>query len=281
MSRRLFVAAFLVAACSGAAAQSVDREQLERRIAAVETLIERSSAAKQIDASGDARARAHRDRARDIHRRAAQAMHAGDLAAASRLLPEASLQMFEGVRLAGAETVVAEKRRADFDARLESVKSLAAAQRRIALEKKTIPGAAETTRTIDDLVAEAQRLAAGGDLEAARGTLDRAYLVAKAAIGSMRSGDTLVRSLDFATKEEEYRYELDRNDTHRMLLRMLVADPAKAERARPADARASALRAQAQAPAGPRGDDAAVGHLEDSTRELVRAIRGAGIYIPG
>ena len=281
MSRRLFVAAFLVAACSGAAAQSVDREQLERRIAAVETLIERSSAAKQIDASGDARARAHRDRARDIHRRAAQAMHAGDLAAASRLLPEASLQMFEGVRLAGAETVVAEKRRADFDARLESVKSLAAAQRRIALEKKTIPGAAETTRTIDDLVAEAQRLAAGGDLEAARGTLDRAYLVAKAAIGSMRSGDTLVRSLDFATKEEEYRYELDRNDTHRMLLRMLVADPAKAERARPADARASALREQAQARAGAGAYAEAVGLLEDSTRELVRTIRGAGIYIPG
>jgi len=281
MITRLFVTALCLAACSGAAAQAIDREQLERRMGAVDTLIERSSAAKQIDASGDARARAHREKARDLHRRAAEAMRAGDLATASRLLPEASLQMFEGVRLAGAEAVVAEKRRADYDARLESVKSLAAAQRRIAQEKKSMPGAAETTQSIDDLVAEAQRLAAGGDLEAARGALDRAYLVAKAAISSMRGGDTLVRSLDFATKEEEYRYELDRNDTHRMLLTLLVADAAKAERAQPAGAKAAELRDRAVARASAGAFAEAVSLLEESTRELVRAIRGAGIYIPG
>ncbi|MCM2327662.1 MAG: hypothetical protein NDI88_07235, partial [Lysobacter sp.] len=64
-----------------ALAQQVDREQIERRLGAVETLIERSSAAKQIEASGDARARAHRDRAREIHGRAAMALRDGDLAA--------------------------------------------------------------------------------------------------------------------------------------------------------------------------------------------------------
>lgn len=262
------------------AAQQVDRDQIERRLGAVETLIERSSAAKQIEASGDARARAHRDRAREIHGRAMLAFRDGDLASASRLLPEASLQMFEGVRLAGAETVVAEKRRVDYEARLESAKSLAAAQRRIATEKNPGEGALTAT-AIDDLIVQAQRAAAAGDLEGARATLDRAYLVAKAAIGSMRGGDTLVRSLDFATKEEEYRYEIDRNDTHRMLLKVLVTDPAKAERARPSDARAGELRSQAESRAAAGEFAQAVGLLEDSTRELVRAIRGAGVYIPG
>lgn len=262
------------------AAQQVDREQIERRLAAVETLIERSSAARQIEASGDARARAHRDHAREIHGRAVLALRDGDLAAASRLLPEASLRMFEGVRLAGAETVVEEKRRVDYEARLESAKSLAAAQRRIAAEKSPGDGT-RTANAIDDLIAQAQQAAAAGDLEGARSTLERAYLVAKAAIGSMRGGDTLVRSLDFASKEEEYRYELDRNDTHRMLLKVLVTDPAKAARAQVSGARAGELRGRAEARAAAGEFAQAVGLLEDSTRELVRAIRGAGVYIPG
>jgi hypothetical protein len=273
--------AVLLAAATAASAQAVDRAQLERRIAAVETLIERSSAAKQIETGGDERARAHRERAREIHRKAAEAYAAGDLEGASRLLPQASLAMFEGVRLAGAEGVVADKRRADYDARLESAKSLAAAQRRIALEKKSVPGASETTKAIDELIAQAEREAGAGDLEKARGTLERAYLVAKASIGSMRGGDTLVRSLDFATKEEEYRYEVDRNDTHRMLLRLLVADPAKAASAQPASEKARGLRDRAEQRAGAGAWGEAVGLLEESTKELVRAIRAAGIYIPG
>lgn len=278
-ARSLFAALAFVALA--AAAQTVDREALEARLAAVDTLIERSSAAKQIETSGDARARGHRDRAREIRARAAEAMRSGDLAGASRLLPEASLQMFEGVRIAGADAVVAGKRRADYEARLESVKSLAAAQRRIAQEKASVEGAAQATRAIDELVAEAQRTAAAGDLERARATLDRAYLVAKAAIGSMRGGDTLVRSLDFKTKEEEYRYELDRNETHRMLLAGLLSDPARAERAQPSAARAATLRGSAEARAAAGEFVEAVRLLEDSTRELVRAIRGAGIYVPG
>jgi hypothetical protein len=271
----------LLAAVTAAPAQSVDRVQLERRIEAVETLIERSSAARQIEAGGDERARAHRERAREFHRKAVAAYRAGDLEGASRLLPQASVAMFEGVRLAGAETVVADKRRADYDARLESAKSLAAAQRRISLEKKGVTGAADTSKAIDELIAQAEREAGAGDLEKARATLERAYLVAKASIGSMRGGDTLVRSLDFATKEEEFRYEVDRNDTHRMLLKLLVADPAKAAGAQASSGKAQALREQAEQRAGAGAWGEAVGLLEESTKELVRAIRAAGIYIPG
>jgi hypothetical protein len=193
----------------------------------------------------------------------------------------ASLALFEGVRLAGAETVVADKQRADYDARLESAKSLAAAQRRIALEKKVVAGAAETSKAIDELIAQAEREAGAGELGKARGTLERAYLVAKASIGSMRGGDTLVRSLDFATKEEEYRYEVDRNDTHLMLLRLLVADSGKAAGMQAASAQAQSLRERAERRAGEGAWAEAVGLLEESTKELVRAIRAAGIYIPG
>ena len=138
---------------------------------------------------------------------------------------------------------------------------------------------------VERLISEAERQDAGGDLRTARATLDRAYLVAKAAISSMRSGDTLVRSLTFASAEEEYHYEIDRNDTHQMLVKVLLAEKRSSAAA---DAmvqgfvdKASTLRERAEGTA--RGGDhrAAIRLLEDSTRELVRAIRGAGIYIPG
>jgi len=275
----------LSATCIGASAQpaaadaSVDRGRLEQRLAAVETLLENSSAARQVEASGDAGARQKRDRAREIFRQARAAFQAGQYTRASELLPDASVQMFEAVRSSAPGEVTAPKARRDFDARLESVNSLHAALRRVAAEKKGVAGAAETSRDIETLIRDAQRLAGEGKLDAGRAALDRAYLLAKAAVSSLRSGDTLVRSLHFATKEEEYRYELDRNDTHQMLVKVLMDGKARTTEQQTALAKASQLRAHAEAA----GADHAAGVrlLEESTRELVRAIRSAGVFIPG
>ena len=54
--------------------------------------------------------------------------------------------------------------------------------------------------------------------------MDRAYLSARVSIEAMRRGDTLVRSLTFASPSEEYAYEVDRNDTHRMLVDLVLAE---------------------------------------------------------
>ena len=57
-------AALLLALALGVAGVCAqDREQLERRVQSVGTLIESSSAARQIESSGDAAARAKRDTA--------------------------------------------------------------------------------------------------------------------------------------------------------------------------------------------------------------------------
>jgi hypothetical protein len=282
--RRLMLAALALATTALAAAPppnaaAPDRAQLEQRLVAVETLIERSSAAKQIEASAVPAALERRERARASHSAAAEALRAGDLARTATLLPEASALMFEAVRLAAPEQVTTAKRGVDFQARLESARSLLGAQRRIAGEKSP-PGASETTRTIERLLQQAESDARAGNMEKAGIALEQGYLLAKAAIGSMRGGDTLVRSLDFGSPEEEYRYELDRNETHRMLLSVLL-DPSKTQRATPAIERAAGLRRQAEGAAGTRDFAGAIRMLEDSTRELVRAIRAAGVYIPG
>ena len=92
-----------------------------------------------------------------------------------------------------------------------------------------------------------------------------------------------MRSLNFATPEEEYHYEIDRNDTHRMLVQMLLKDKrggadAMVDQAVSASGR---LRTQAEAEAARNDHKTAIKTLEESTRELVKAIRAAGVYIPG
>jgi hypothetical protein len=262
-----------------------DRARLEARLAAVGVLIEKSTAARQVETSGDPRALEKRARAREVYQQALRAFESGDLGRAGKLLPDASALMFEAVRFAAPEQVTAQKQRADFDARMESVKSLLAAQKRIVAEKPQTPGAREASAAVEKLLAEARELAAAGKLGDARTRLDEGYLIAKASISSMRGGDTLVRTLKFETREEEFRYEIDRNDTHRMLIQLLI-DGRRTAAAGDAMVhtsveKATQLRQQADAIAA-KGDHAgAIRMLEDSTAELVRAIRNAGIFIPG
>jgi len=276
----LDLAIVLLLAAAGAVAQ--DRVQLERRAQSVGTLIETSSAARQIDSSGVAAARDKRDNARLIHREAAAALHGGELVAAGKLQDPAAREMMDGVRLARPDQVRGEKSRRDFDARLDSVRALLAAQQRIVQEKSAGSEAQEATRSIETQAAEAERLAAAGRIDEARSLLDRAYLTARVSIESLRRGDTLVRSLNFASRREEYDYEIDRNETHRMLITVLLADRKDAAATmQPFVERAAALRRTAEAQAQ-RGDhEGAIKVLEDSTRELVRAIRAGGVYIPG
>lgn len=275
----LWIASCAVGAALAQSPAAPDPAQLERRIASVETLIERSSGAKQIESSHVAAALEKREKARAMHREAVAAYKSGDLTRTAALLPQAASQMVEAVRLAAPDQVTHGKLRSDFAARLDSARALAGAQRRIAAEKGA-PGAADTTKAIDKLLAQAETEAAAGRYEPASAALEQGYLLAKAAIGSMRGGDTLVRSLNFASPKEEYAYELDRNDTHRMLLNVLL-DDAKAKSAAPAMARAAQLRQQAESQAGAAEFGSAIHLLEESTRELVRAIRMAGVYIPG
>lgn len=268
------------------AALAQDRETLERRAQSIRTLIESSSGARQIESSGAAAARERRDNARLIHREAVAMLGAGDLGNAARLLDQAAREMMDGVRLAKPEQVAGEKAQRDFDARLESTKALLAAQQRITREKGAGREARESTRRIEQQLAEAQKLAAQHRLDEARPALDRAYLTARVSIEAMRRGDTLVRSLTFASKREEYDYELDRNDTHRMLVTVVLADRREPGGTMPAAMqsavdKAAALRRDAEAKARAGDTAGGIALLEESTRELVRAIRAGGLYIPG
>ena len=259
-----------------------DRVQLTKRLESVKTLLETSSAAKQIEASGDPATLAERKRALDTWGQAKAALDAGNLAEAQRLLQEAPKILFSAARHAAPEQITGEKLRADFVSRRESVSALMVAQKRISDEKGNVEGAGQTMKTVNDLLVEADTLAAAGNYKDAKVLADKAYLLAKASVGQMRSGDTLVRSLNFANKAEEYKYELDRNDSLAMLYKVLIeqkgnATPTIVEQVK----KSGETRQNAERAAAGGDHEAGVKLLEDATSQLIRAIRSAGIFIPG
>ena len=263
-----------------------DKEQLERRLASVTLLLEASSAAKQIEQSGNTQAQALRTSARQLHQQAVQLQQKGDLTGATSLLDDAAKMMFSAARLAAPEQLLVAKQQRDFDARVQTVTALLAAQQRIGVEKNLGARGAEAIKALEAQLRHAVALAAAGKLDDAAPLLQQVDLTVKVSIGSMRKGESLVRSLKFASKEEEYHYEIDRNDTHKMLAKMLldekrVSNPALEGTVQKFLIPAARLRAEADALAARKDFAGAIKLLEDATRELVRAIRGAGLYIPG
>ena len=191
------------------------------------------------------------------------------------------------VRMAGTDQSLVDKEYREFDARLDSVNALCDAYERIRKEKGLgPPESSELYPIVQSKLKQAKDLKGQGKVKEGRQRLDEAYVAAKVGIEHLRGGDTLVRSLSFANSEEEYHYEVDRNDTHRMLVSVLLKEKADGSSSvnNMVDKfmdKAANLRQQAETQASKGDYDAAIQTLEHSTKEIVRAIRGAGIYIPG
>lgn len=259
-----------------------DKEQVKRRWDTVNTLIEVSSGAKKVAASGRPEATAMRDQARTLRDEAKGLIDRGDTTGASDKLSQATKKMFAAVKEADGGASKRNKQEEDFKRRLESVNVLTDALDRIGKEKSSSQ-AGESSRKVKALVGESKGLMSKGDGDKARIQLDKAYVTAKSSIEQLRRGDTLVRTLHFNSKEEEFHYEVDRNDTHKMLIGMLLKDNDKAADPRVKEfvAKAADLRRQADELGRSARYEEAIRMMEQSTTELVKAIRSAGIFIPG
>ena len=268
------------AAQEGKAKWGGDPKQIALRINSVKTLIEKSSGARRVAMAGNPDAVALQDHARAFLHDAQVAHKRGNGEAAKKFLSKASQAMFQAMRKADGGASGAAKQANDFKRRLESVKVLLSAHQRISKEKKQ---GKTTNAKIQKALDVAVHLKRKGNLAEARSKLDEAYILAKLGIERMRRGDTLVRSLHFESKEEEYHYEIDRNDTHQMLVSMLLSNKPKSSKAMAARfvKKAKDIRQKAEKMAAKKEFDQAVTALEKSTKELVRAIRSAGVYIPG
>lgn len=268
-----------------AQADPTTSSNMSSRLVYVERLLTESSAAQKIEESGNAEALDLKAKATSHFDNARRFNDSGDVESAETELREAIQLITTAVQTVNGDVAVSSKEADDYARRKESLQALAAAHDRIASEK----GEKGMNRTLQDKVASdldaADTLLAQGKPDEARAALDSIYETVKVSLEGLRGGDTLVRELNFETPEDEYRYEVDRNDTHRMLVQVLLEDkmensPMRASAEKFID-NAEALRSEAEGVAGNGQFEEAIGLLEKSTKELIRAIRSAGVYIPG
>ncbi len=254
------------------------------RFAYLRKLLEISSGARQVLSSDSQEAHSAYVKARETYILAALEPETSKVNA---LLDQTVKLMYEAIRAASPKKLLNHKKERDYKRKLLSVNALLEALDRIAIEKKNVDDTNKLKFNISEILASAEQLVKKSDFDKAREQLDEAYLLTKTGIDNMRSGDVLVRELKFASKEEEFSYEQDRNDTHQMLIEILVekklGDKPESYRKTIYDKIVAArnIRKQAEKMSTAGNFDDAITEIEKSTKELVRAIRMGGIFIPG
>ena len=110
----------------------------------------------------------------------------------------------------------------DFERLNVSIDALTQALDRVAAEKNM----QHSTRVVQDNVAKIREnaflLKDSNDASGAIASLRKAYSLTRTTLSALRDGDTLIMSLDFANKKEEYEYYLEKNESQRMILSMLA-----------------------------------------------------------
>lgn len=278
------LAVVLCAGFASAPMSAIAADPQPDRLQSIGKLLNASSAARSAQSSDNPEVARLYAQSKTLYQQAVEAAQRGDLARRDALLDESAKTLFEAVRLVDTP-IHMDKGRLDFARRRDSIEALADAYVRVAAEKDQVDaGEALRTRILAQLEV-ADELLAGDDLDGARARLDEAYAHLRSVLGEIRDGDTLVQSLSFDTPEQEYLYELDRNETHRILIEVLLTEkfdnPATRARVTPHLEAAADKRANADGSASEKNFDEAIELMEASTREYVRALRLAGVYVPG
>lgn len=254
-----------------------------QNIGFVELLINQSAAAKQILESDNAEAKALRQQAIQHLEEAKQAQAVGDSAAVGVAIGKAKTAIFQAIRLSG-DKVVKDKRESDYKNRVQSVSALLEAHKRVSAEKGGGDAAKEVEQHVTNELQKAQTEFDQGQIEKANELANAAYLTIKLSVTRLRDGDRLVRELHFATKEDEYKYELERNNTHKILVNVVLKEKISVQMSllmKIPMGKAEELRQAAEGQAASGDYDGAIETLEKSTQQIIRAIRMAGVFIPG
>ena len=259
------------------------KQGVGQNIQFVEQLINQSAAAIQIQQGDNVEAKALQQKAIQELERAKQAQQAGDTQTVSDALQKAKSAMFQAMQMSGEKEVKAKQQR-DFNERVKSVNALLEAHKRIRLEKQLGEPAEDVEQHVASEIQSAQNEFSKGQIGKAMEQVNAAYLSVKLSVMRLRDGDILVRELNFKTRQDEYKYELERNRTHKILVEVVLKEklsPQMSMLMKIPMAKAEELRAQAVQQADSGDYEKAIDTLEQSTQQIIRAIRMAGVYIPG
>jgi len=251
----------------------------------VHKLLYESTAAKNIRSSENEQALRVHDKAKLLYREAKEAKSAGDTQRQQELLRNAKLTFFQAARFAQSNHIEQQDIEQSYHKRLESTRVLLSALQRISEEKGVINVFTDVEPKVRKRLLAAQAAYRSANLQQAEKLAREAYLTVRRSIINLRDGDTLIHTLHFASAKEEYEYELKRNDTHNLLLdvvfKNITSSLSDKTRVTQFLDKSISLRLQAEQQAHTTQYKSAIKILEKSTQQIIRAIRVAGIYIPG
>lgn len=292
MRKCLVASAIVLGALTAAAHAEQDKPRLEATAANtaekarfVSNLLTRSASSRALASNTESKSQETLETARQLLAEARTLLEGGDVAAADGKLNKAiSLVMGETQRVSSDR--VGEARAEEvFATRRASVTALTDALVRVAEEKNRSRDALETQEAIQQLLSEADALAAQKRFKPALALVDQAYNRVSGEVAALRDGDKLVKELHFADAKDEYIYEVDRNDSHIFLLKLTLAEdkahPSFLPKIEELRSQAMALREQAEASADRSDYEAGIAKLGESTTLLIKALRMGGAYIPG
>ena len=278
------VLALLASGCSLAVADDA-QAQWDKKFHALGELIDRSSVSRQILSSNNEASLQKYKLAQSLRDQAVAAYREGKYDESDLLVGKSKKALFEAAKLSSSRENKNDKEKKSYDTMKRSMNALLAAMERIGTEKGKKSQIEQLVEKIRNMLKQSDQYMASGKYKEGIALLGTAMHNIDNEINKMRSGDTLTRSLSFATPQEEYQYELERNDTHLMLINMYLAEKATDGETRSKidqhleGAKAFRKVAEDMAQAGKYQD--AVREMESSTVNIIRAIRATGVYIPG
>jgi hypothetical protein len=263
----------------------VTQANIEQKAKFVTNLVTNSASVRAMEQSGDTEAIQALQAARKLVEETNGDTAQGRLQAADDKLNKAIDMVMSHTRRITELTVKGNRAQQIYDSRLASVKALLEALDRVAKDKNATTRVTDRRASIVQLLAEIEALAKSGNYETAVVQLDKAYTSITTEVAKLRDGDKLTKELSFASAEEEYVYEIDRNDSHQFLLKLTLnekpAHPSFAPQIDAMRADAEELRKQAEAKAKAKDYASAIKALGESTEKLIKSLRMAGAYIPG
>lgn len=263
-------------------------EMIQHKQQLVYMLLTKSSALKRAARSDNVRARRLAAEAPVLYARAGDALKAGNIVEANKLLNEALHALAAVSKLAPNPLQVKAAQRKRYAELLAGVRVFQKTHQvicdRLSPKNGPVPAVTADLDRIHGLMEQAQKFAHSGHYAKGIKRLEEAHETVVSALNKMLASTTLVYDLKFKSAAEEFDYELARYHSYEELIPVAYAElkPAKnvvtlSERY-VKESRAMRDNAQRQAAAG--NHRAAIKTLQEATTHLRRALRIAGLAVP-
>ncbi|MDH5611784.1 MAG: hypothetical protein OEY66_04945 [Gammaproteobacteria bacterium] len=267
-------------------ANSMDKNlELENKMNSVSSLLNRSTISNQVLHSNNEAAIQYYRFAKSLYDDASDAYDKSDIEKANELINKSRAALLDAVEFANLKGAKHKKRgKNNYDSLRKSANALMDALERISAEKDAQDKFRILSEDVNVKLSHSDKLYFQEQYDSAIVELSQVLQTIKIEISKQRSGDTLTKSLNFASDKEEYLYEIDRNDTHFMLLNMFLSENDKAagltSSMNDVIKVARSHRNEAEKLASNFKHKQAVTMLEKSTMEIINVIRNTGAFIP-